>query len=87
MDQVAQIMAWEEGELNYDESLALFQNLVDTGLAWSLQGTYGRTAMSLLEMGLITLPDDARAELVAAVGRERRRAELIEVEEGGEAGL
>lgn len=48
-----QIIAYETGELNHDEIVQLFQNLVDTGLAWSLQGHYGRTAQALIEAGLV----------------------------------
>lgn len=41
------------------EYLAAFQELVDSGLAWKLQGTIGRTAADLLNQGLIkqTVPD------------------------------
>ena len=53
MDQLDQIMAYEQGDLDEDETLALFQELVNTGLAWALQGHYGRTAASLLEAGMI----------------------------------
>ncbi len=59
MNQIDRIIAYEQGELDNDdeETLALFQELVDSGLAWSLQGHYGRTAMSLLEAGLIEKGD------------------------------
>ena len=34
------------------EILEAWQHLIDTGLAWSLQGWFGRTAESLIEQGL-----------------------------------
>jgi hypothetical protein len=37
-----------------DVVLSAWQYLVDTGLAWSLQGWFGRTARNLIEAGLIT---------------------------------
>ena len=45
------LIDYEEGKLNHEEKLKLFQWLVDTGLAWSLQGSYGREAMRLIESG------------------------------------
>jgi hypothetical protein len=53
MDQFNQIMAYEAGELDEDQILDLFQNLVNSGLAWQLQGHYGRMAASVVEGGLI----------------------------------
>jgi hypothetical protein len=47
------IIRYEAGEMNEDEVLDFFQELVNTGLAWSLQGSYGRTAATLLKTGAI----------------------------------
>lgn len=52
-DHVGAIMAYEQGDMDHDEILELFQYLVTSGLAWQLQGHYGRTAQSLLNDGLI----------------------------------
>lgn len=48
------IIAYEQGELDDDETVELFQDLVNSGLAWRLQGHYGRTAMDLINAGLIS---------------------------------
>lgn len=37
-------------------ALTAWQHLIDTGLAWSLQGWFGRTAARLIEQGLCTPP-------------------------------
>lgn len=48
------IIAYESGELDANETTQLFQELVDSGLAWNLQGHYGRTAYALIEAGLVS---------------------------------
>jgi hypothetical protein len=37
-----------------EQVLAAWQHLVDTGLAWQLQGSFGRTARQLINQGVIT---------------------------------
>jgi hypothetical protein len=47
------IMAYEEGSITDEHYIALFQYLLDSGLAWKLQGSYGRTTMDLLNNGYL----------------------------------
>ena len=46
---VSLIIAYEGGELSAEDTLRLFAKLIKSGLAWQLQGHYGRTAASLIE--------------------------------------
>jgi hypothetical protein len=52
-DTVDFIMRWEEEDMPIGEEAAGFQHLVDSGLAWSLQGAYGRRAVQLIRAGLV----------------------------------
>ncbi len=45
------ILAFEEGTLSEQETIALFQRLIDDGSVWKLQDSYGRTAMALIDAG------------------------------------
>ncbi len=52
-DLVGCIIAYEDGEMDEEQAVEFFQHLVDTGMAWTLQGSYGRTAKALIEAGYI----------------------------------
>lgn len=52
MDQIEQIIAYEQGDLDEVETIELFQSLIDSGIVWQLQGHYGRTAAQLIAAGL-----------------------------------
>jgi hypothetical protein len=52
-DIVSRLMDYEDGNLSQEETIALFQALVNSGMAWTLQGSYGRTAQDMLKAGLI----------------------------------
>jgi hypothetical protein len=49
------LIQYEQENLTETETIELFQELIDTGLAWKLQGSYGRMAMFLVETGVVTL--------------------------------
>ena len=37
-----------------EQQIEAWQHLIDTGLAWSLQGSFGRMAKHLIEQGVCT---------------------------------
>lgn len=51
LDLTDKIIDYEDGTLSNDEIIELFQLLIDNGVAWKLQGSYGRTAAALIEAG------------------------------------
>ena len=52
-DQTQAIIDYETGQLDFDQTVELFQELVNSGLAWKLQGHYGRTAQELISQGYV----------------------------------
>jgi hypothetical protein len=53
MNLVDKIIQFEMGEMTDKEIIELFAELVKTGQAWMLQGSYGRLARRLIETGYI----------------------------------
>ena len=44
------LIKYENNELETkEEIIALFQELIDAGVVWQLQGHYGRTAIALIK--------------------------------------
>jgi hypothetical protein len=50
---VDKIIDYESGMMEEEEIIEFFQELVDSGMAWQLQGAYGRMAAALIEAGLV----------------------------------
>jgi hypothetical protein len=46
---VDKVIAYESGEMSNNEALEFFSELVKDGLAWTLQGCYGRMAHDLIQ--------------------------------------
>jgi len=50
-DVTNRLIDYEMGHLDDRGTLRLFSELVKTGMAWTLQGHYGRTAQALIDDG------------------------------------
>jgi hypothetical protein len=55
-DIVDFVIGFESGALDEAEVIEGFQHLIESGVVWSLQGFYGRTAAALIEAGHCTRP-------------------------------
>ena len=50
-NMIEKMIRYENGEMGVDEIVPFFQELINSGMAWTLQGHYGRTASALIEAG------------------------------------
>ncbi len=57
MVDVAKIIAYENGELDENEVVEFFQELINSGLVSQLQGAYGRIAAALIQAGRCHQPN------------------------------
>jgi len=55
-DLVDRLIKYENGLMNHGEQVSLLQELVNTGMVWQLQGSYGRAAKHALDAGWIKPP-------------------------------
>lgn len=58
MNTVDFIIEYESGLLSDIEVIEGFQELIDSGLVWQLQGSYGRMAKALIDAGCCYAADD-----------------------------
>ena len=56
MPNIEQIIKYEQGAMDYDEMVHMFQCMINDGSVWRLQGHYGRTAKSLIDSGACHVP-------------------------------
>lgn len=56
---IDKIIDYECGLLSDEDTIEMFQELIDNGMAWTLQGSYGRTAQALIEAGYCTPAKEA----------------------------
>jgi hypothetical protein len=59
MNTIEKIIAYENGEMeDPQETVQFFQEIINSGLIWQLQGHYQRTAKSLIEAVLCTTSEN-----------------------------
>ena len=51
LDLVSKIMDYEQGQMIDEEIVEFFQEMIDSGIVWSLQSCYGRMAKALIAEG------------------------------------
>ena len=52
------LIRYENGEMEEDEVITFFQEMINSGVVWTLQGHYGRVARGLIDYGLCTRPSE-----------------------------
>jgi hypothetical protein len=52
---IDEILMYESGVMDREEMIEFFSRLVASGLAWQLQGSYGRAASDLIRIGVLDI--------------------------------
>ena len=55
MNFLDRIIKYEDGQMEWEEIVSFFQDLMDTGFILNLQGHYQRTAQTLIHTGEIVV--------------------------------
>ena len=58
MDLIDKIIAYESGDMSDAEKIYFFSEIIRNGMAFTMQGHYGRTASNLIDLGIITNDGD-----------------------------
>jgi len=53
-DLVQDVMSYEAGELDASAEIDLLARLIRSGMAWTLQGSYGRAADLVIRAGYVS---------------------------------
>jgi hypothetical protein len=63
------MIAFEQGELDDISTVNMFAKLIKTGMAWQLQGFYGRTASALIENNIINQQGEINYEALDEISQ------------------
>ncbi len=66
MPNINDIIEYENGEMDCEDVIEFFQGMINSGVVWQLQGSYGRTAMAMIEAGDCLTPAEIIHEMAAA---------------------
>ena len=59
---VDDVIAYEEGTMTEEEEVAMMQEAINSGMAWRMQGSFGRAAMAMIEAGKCTLGEEGHRD-------------------------
>ena len=57
MPDINDIIEYEAGQMSEERVIDFFQELINSGMAWQLQGHYGRIAQALIDEGICYQPE------------------------------